>query len=153
MCAAVTVTKGLLSIGIAVDNAAMAVALGATGNPIGGVLAAYGLIGSTGQGSSGVIQVIGGLSGNAMRANSAAALLTTATTLLGGAALIVTKGDLGVARKWATLESLGMTGLNGGMSGNIMESGRKWLQKVLSGADLMQSTADILDIPTDGGCL
>jgi len=47
---------------------------------------------------------------------------------------------------------LGTAGLNGGLTGHLIDQGASFAQKAFSGADIAQNAADAAGLNTNGSC-
>jgi hypothetical protein len=64
-------------------------------------------------------------------------------------ALIATKGNMQTAQGFATAESLGTSGLQGGLTGHLIDQG---VSGAFQAADIAQNGADLVGVKTDGSC-
>lgn len=148
-------TKGVLNLGVGAAKIGLAALSGASTpatGPLGGVGAAYLGIGAAGNISAGAIQLIGAITGNVNGTGQAATAATTATSVLGLGALLATGGNLQTASNWANIESLGTAGLNGGMTGHLVDQAATFAQKLFLSAELGQNAADAVGLNTGGTC-
>jgi hypothetical protein len=148
-------TKGVLNLGVGAAKIGLAALSGASTpatGPLGGIGAAYLGIGAAGSISAGAIQLIGAITGNVNGTGQAATAATTATSVLGLGALLATGGNLETASNWANIESLGTAGLNGGMTGHLIDQAATFVQKLFLSAELGQNAADVVGLNTGGTC-
>ena len=147
--------KGLASLGVAaakIDLAAeSALSIPVTG-PLGAVGAAYGAIGASGNIAAGGLQLVGAATGNLRTFGEAANVATTLTTVGGFTVSLATRGNMEAASMAASFESLGTAGVNGGMTGHLIDQGATLMQKVFLSTELGQSIADALGLNTGGSC-
>jgi hypothetical protein len=139
--------KGLINLGVAYQKANLAIdsaVSSALDGPIGLMGAVYGGIGASGNFAAGFAQLTGAFTGNVTRNNRFATGATTLTTVLGYGAYMKT-GNLETASSWATIESLGTSGFQGGMTGHLIDS-------VAGFGDFVQNAADFLGLNTNGSC-
>ncbi len=147
--------KGLVNLGVAstkIDFAAASAASAAVTGPLGVAGTAYGMIGASGNLTAGIVQILGGITGNIRVANETANVVTTTTTVGGLAVLLATRGNLSAASAAASFESLGTAGVNGGLTGHLIDEGATLIQKALLTAELGQNAADAVGIETGGSC-
>jgi hypothetical protein len=147
--------KGLVNLGVGTTKirlaAVSAISAPVTG-PVGVAGAIYGAIGAAGNITAGGLQLAGAITGNVSQANAGANVLTTVTTLGGFTVLAATRGNLEAASAAANFESLGTAGVNGGMTGHLIDEGATFTQRLLLSAELGQNTAEAAGISTDGSC-
>jgi RHS repeat-associated protein len=147
--------KGLINFGVAGTKIAGAVALAASSaadGPLGAFGAAYLAYGASGNLTAGFLQLTGAITGRTRVMGDAATTATTVTTVFGMGAMIATRGNMEVAKGWATAESLGTSGLQGGMTGSLVDQGLSTSGKLFQAADLAQTGADAAGVNTDGSC-
>jgi hypothetical protein len=147
--------KGVLNLGAGAAKIGLATLSGASTpatGPLGAVGAAYLGIGAAGNISAGALQLIGAITGNISQTGQGATLATTVTTIGGYGALVATHGNLETASGWATAESLGTAGFNGGMTGHLIDQAATFAQKLFLAAELGQGAADAVGLNTGGSC-
>jgi|GEM_PF-6423335 len=146
------VAQAGLSIGVGIVKVQAAVDAAAAVPVTGGASAvgtAYLGIGASGNFTASGIQLQGAITGDINAADQGAALVTTATTATGLIALGVS-GNPETAAKWAGIESLATTGVNGGMTGHLIDEGLTGAARLLQATDIGQNILDLLGV--DAGC-
>lgn len=144
--------KGVLDIGIGIEKMDAAGASFAstpvTGDAgvLGGVYSVFGAIGNI---TAGGLQLAGAATGNVSGFSRGASVAATLTTAGGVAGFIASGGNMETASNFASLESLGTAGVNGGMTGQLIDQGASGASKLLEGSDLGQSMLDLLGIDDD----
>jgi hypothetical protein len=114
--------------------------------------AAYLSIGAAGNIAAGFSQLSGALTGNITDTGQAATVATTVTSVFGFGALVATRGNLQTASNAALFESAGTAGLNGGMTGHLIDQAASSFQKLFQAADFGQTAADAVGLNTTGSC-
>jgi hypothetical protein len=131
--------KAVLDLGIGIQKMdAAAVSFASTpGTGGAGVLGGiYGTIGAVGNVSAGILQLAGAATGDVSGFGEAANVATTMTTGLGFATLVATGGNMEAASAAASAESVGTAGVNGGLTGQLIDQGASDASKLLQGSDL-----------------
>ena len=95
---------------------------------------------------------MGAATGNLRTFGEAANVATTLTTVGGFTVSLATRGNMEAASMAASFESLGTAGVNGGMTGHLIDQGATLMQKVFLSTELGQSIADALGLNTGGSC-
>ncbi len=151
-----TAAKGLVNLGVGATKitlAAKSVASVPISGPLGVAGAIYGLIGASGNIAAGFLQIAGAATGNIQRANEAANIATTTTTIGGFIVYLATNGNLNAASTAAGVESLGTAGVNGGLTGHLIDQAANSTQKLLLSTELGQNAADAVGVDTTGTCI
>jgi len=151
----VSAAKGLVSLGVARTKFGLVVgSLASTPvtGPVGIAGAVYGIVGAAGNVAAAGIQFVGAISGYTRVADDSANVATTVTTLGGLATLVLTRGNLEKASLAASFESMGTSGVNGGMTGHLIDQTATSMQKLFLAADLGQNAADAVGLNTSGAC-
>jgi hypothetical protein len=108
----------------------------------------YSTLGAIGKITAGGLQLAGAATGNVSGFGNGANVATTMTTAGGVAAFVVSGGDMSTASTFASLESLGTAGVNGGMTGQLIDEA-SYASKLLEGSELGQEVLDLLGIDDD----
>jgi hypothetical protein len=144
---AASAIKGLINLAVGAQKANQAIASGVSSagdGPVGFAGVAYYGIGAAGNLIAGVAQLTGAITGNTTNTGNFATGATTLTTALGYGTFIST-GNMQTASSMATIESLGTSGFQGGMTGHLIDS-------VAGFGDLVQNAADFVGLNTSGTC-
>jgi hypothetical protein len=98
------------------------------------------------------LQLAGAATGNVRGFGEAANVASTLTTAAGFTVWVGSGGNIEAASTAASFESLGTAGVNGGITGRLIDRGATLVQKVVLSSELGQSVADILGLNTGGTC-
>jgi hypothetical protein len=146
------VAQAGLSVGVVylkVQGAALAFAAAPATGGASAAGTAYLIIGAGGNIAAAGIQLAGAFTGNIKGADQGAATVTTVSTASGFITLVAS-GNPEKAATVAGFESLATTGVNGGMTGRLIDEGLMGASKLLGATDIGQNIFDLLGI--DAGC-
>ncbi len=151
---AASLAKAGINAGVAAGKISTAAAAGLSSvldGPVGAATAGYLAIGATGNLIAAGAQLVGAFNGNLSGTGEVATLATTVTTGAGLATLAYT-GNLETASTAASFESVGTAGLNGGMTGSLIDESASAVTNLLTLTDTAESIADLLGLNSTGAC-